>query len=247
MKIAVISDIHGNLDALEEVLKDIKQEGCDKILALGDYVMAGPEPSNTLDWFINNKENLNIEMIQGNTDYMIANYSEGLYRELTEKAPVMSEALKDDFKSLNQIQKDFLKDLPVQKSIEIDGVKILMVHGSPRRNNEDILPDTPMKDVEMMIKDVREDVVLCGHTHIPCGFQTPQKKTVVNVGSVGRPFTEEAKSCYLKISITNGKCVFEHRFVDYNKDRAALKLRSREFVGANKLAKTLLDPKLRHF
>lgn len=247
MKIAVISDIHGNLDALEEVLKDIKQEGCDKILALGDYAMAGPEPSNTLDWFINNKENLNIEMIQGNTDYMIANYSEGLYRELTEKAPVMSEALKDDFKSLNQTQKDFLKNLPVQKSIEIDGVKILMVHGSPRRNNEDILPDTPMKDVEMMIKDVREDVILCGHTHIPCGFQTPQKKTVVNVGSVGRPFTEEAKSCYLKITITNGKCVFEHRFVDYNKDRAALKLRSREFTGANKLANTLLDPKLRHF
>jgi len=247
MKIAVISDIHGNLDALEEVLKDIKQEGCDKILALGDYVMAGPEPSNTLDWFINNKENLNIEMIQGNTDYMIANYSEGLYRELTEKAPVMSEALKDDFKSLNQTQKDFLKNLPVQKNIEIDGVKILMVHGSPRRNNEDILPDTPMKDVEMMIKDVQEDVILCGHTHIPCGFQTPQKKTVVNVGSVGRPFTEEAKSCYLKITITNGKCVFEHRFVDYNKDRAALKLRSREFTGANKLANTLLDPKLRHF
>ena len=159
----------------------------------------------------------------------------------------MSEALKDDFKSLNQTQKDFLKNLPVQKSIEIDGVKILMVHGSPRRNNEDILPDTPMKDVEMMIKDVREDVILCGHTHIPCGFQTPQKKTVVNVGSVGRPFTEEAKSCYLKITITNGKCVFEHRFVDYNKDRAALKLRSREFTGANKLANTLLDPKLRHF
>ena len=122
MKIAVISDIHGNLDVLEEVLKDIKQEGCDKILALGDYAMAGPEPSNTLDWFINNKENLNIEMIQGNTDYMIANYSEELYRELTEKAPVMSEALKDDFKSLNQTQKDFLKNLPVQKSIEIDGV-----------------------------------------------------------------------------------------------------------------------------
>ena len=133
-------------------------------------------------------------------------------------------------------EKEFLKNLPPQKTIEVDGVKILLVHGSPRRNNEDILPDTPMFEIEKMVKDLDVSVVLCGHTHIPCGFQTVDKKTVVNVGSVGRPFTQEPKACYLRLTVTNGKCVFEHRFVEYNKDRAALKLRTREFAGSNKLA-----------
>ena len=82
---------------------------------------------------------------------------------------------------------------------------------------------------------------------MPCGFQTETKQTVVNVGSVGRPFTQNPKSCWLKITVNNGQCMFEHKFVAYNIDRAALKLRKRTFIGANKLANTLIDPKLRHF
>lgn len=247
MRIAVISDIHGNMDALEAVLESIKKERCEKIFALGDYAMAGPQPEDTINWFMQNSEAYNITMIQGNTDLMIANYSDELYKTLAEKAPVMAEALKDDHASIGQAHKEFLQNLPQKHSLEIDKVKILLVHGSPRRNNEDILPDTSMNDVRSMIQGVEEDVILCGHTHIPCGFQTPEKKTVVNVGSVGRPFTKDPKACYLKLTITDGKCVFEHKFVDYNKERAALKLRKRVFIGVNKLANTLLDPELRHF
>lgn len=245
MKIAVISDIHGNMDALEAVMEDIEFEHCEKIFALGDYAMAGPEPSATVDWFMKNSDKL--DMIQGNTDSMIANYSEELYQEMSQKAPVMAEALKNDFQILHPIQKDFLKNLPEQLEVEVDGVKFLLVHGSPQRNNEDILPDTPMAIVENMIKDISADVVLCGHTHIPCGFQTTSKKTVVNAGSVGRPFTPEPKSCYLVITVKDGKCVFKHKFVKYNNERAAMKLRGREFAGVNKLANTLIDPQVRHF
>lgn len=247
MKIAVISDIHGNMDALESVLESIKKDRCDKIFALGDYAMAGPQPEDTINWFMQNAESHNITMIQGNTDYMIANYTDDLYKELSEKAPVMAEALKDDHASIGQAHIDFLQNLPTKQSLEIDNVKILLVHGSPRRNNEDILPETSMNEVRSMLSGVEEDVILCGHTHIPCGFQTPEKKTVVNVGSVGRPFTEEPKACYLKLTITNGKCVFEHKFVEYNNERAALKLRKRVFIGVNKLANNLIDPQLRHF
>ena len=216
MKIAVISDIHGNLDALMAVIEDIKQEGCEKIFALGDYAMAGPQPVETVNWFMQNSEKENITMIQGNTDFMIANYNEELFQNISSNAPVMAEALKDDVVILNDEQKLFLKNLPVQKSVEEEGVKILLVHGSPRRNNEDILPNTSMELLSEMLESVNEDVVLCGHTHLPCGFQTPNKKTVVNVGSVGRPFTPEPKSCYLKMTLINGKAVFEHRFVEYN-------------------------------
>ncbi len=248
MKIAVISDIHGNMEALEAVMDDINFQGCEKIFTLGDYAMAGPEPAAAVKWFMNKAETSNkFTMIQGNTDLMIATYTEALYTELSEKAPVMAEALKDDFYRLNQNEKDFLNKLPQQVELEEDGVKILLVHGSPRRNNEDISPDTKMAEVERMLEFVDADLILCGHTHIPCGFQTSKKQTVVNAGSVGRPFTPEPKACWLKITIQNGKFVIEHRFVKYNVERAALKLRKREFAGVNKLANTLLDPKVRHF
>ena len=223
MKIAVISDIHGNMDALEAVMKDIKEQECEKIFVLGDYAMAGPEPSKVVNWFFEKQFESNFKLIQGNTDLMIADFTNDLYDILKTKAPVMAEALKNDVLILNQIQKDFLKNLPFQMELEEERVKILLVHGSPRRNNEDISPNLPLEDVEKMLENVTADVILCGHTHLPCGYQTSKKQTVVNVGSIGRPFTSDAKPCYLKLSINNGQCLFEHRFVDYDKKTASQK------------------------
>jgi len=247
MKIAVISDIHGNMEALNAVMKDIEEQKCEKLFVLGDYAMAGPEPKLTVDYFMNKINDENIDMIQGNTDLMIAGYNEELYSFLKEKAPVMAEALKDDARIISDEEKTFLKNLPAQKEITVGGVKFLLVHGSPRRNNEDILQDTPLNEIEEMLAGVDADVILCGHTHIPCGFQTTKQQTVVNDGSVGRPFTPEPKACYLIIMVTNGKCVFEHHFVEYDNKKAAEKVRERGFVGAEKLAKTLLNPIERHF
>ncbi len=247
MKIAVISDIHGNMEALNAVMKDIEDKKCEKVFVLGDYAMAGPEPSSVVGFFWTKKFDSNFSMIQGNTDLMIASYDEDLYKTLKEKAPVMAEALKNDAEILTPDEKSFLKELPAQLEVEAGGVKFLLVHGSPRKNNEDILPDTPLEKVEKMLEYVLADVVLCGHTHIPCGFQTSLKKTVVNAGSVGRPFTPKPQACYLIIDVVEGKCIFEHQFVDYDKEKAAKKLMRRPFWGADKLAKTLLDPKERHF
>lgn len=247
MKIAVISDIHGNMEALEAVMQDINKRGCERIFVLGDYAMAGAEPAKTVDFFMNKKSDSRYSMIQGNTDLMIVDYTEETYESVRAKAPIMAAALKDDVKILSSAEKDFLKQLPAQLEEEIEGVKFLLVHGSPRRNNEDILPDTPLEEVEKMLENVDADVVLCGHTHIPCGFQTSTKKTVVNAGSVGRPFTPEPKSCYLTINVENGACEFEHFFVSYNNELAAEKLRKCNFEGAEKLAAMLLCPKERHF
>jgi len=247
MKIAVISDIHGNMEALEAVMSDIQEKGCDKLFVLGDYAMAGPEPKLAIEYFMNKESNPNVEMIQGNTDAMIADYNYEIYDSIKIKAPVMAEALQDDYKQLGIQEKTFLKNLPIQKEVDVEGIKILLVHGSPRKNNEDILPETRMEDVEEMLADVDSQVIVCGHTHIPCGFQTSTKQTVINVGSVGRPFTSEPKSCYATITINNGKCLFEHHFVKYDNNKAADKLKVRNFWGADKLAATLLNPTERHF
>ncbi len=250
MKIAVISDIHGNMEAIEAVMADIEKKECEKIFVLGDYAMAGPEPDWAVQYFMNRKDNPKFTMIQGNTDLMIADYSEELYNKLKENAPIMAEALKSDVSILNPLEKKFLRNLPIQKEVEAEGVKFLLVHGSPRKNNEDILPDTPIDEVEKMLVNVDADVILCGHTHIPCGFQTESKKTVVNDGSIGRPFFTQQGipfACYLLVDVKAGKCVFEHQFVDYDREKAAEKLAQRDFQGADKLAEMLLNPEKRHF
>lgn len=244
MKIAVISDIHGNMEALNSVLDDIEGNKCDRIFCLGDYAMAGPEPAKAIEKV---QELKNAVLIQGNTDWMIANYTEDIYNSIKEAAPVMAEALKNDFEILSNEQKEFLKNLPEKMSLDVEGVKVLLVHGSPRKNNENIFPDTTLEEIEKMLEGVNADVVLCGHTHMPCGFQTTNKITVVNDGSVGRPFTDEPKSCYLILTINNGQCLFEHRFVEYDNAKASEKMLLRSFNGKEKLAQTLIKPTERHF
>ena len=247
MKIAVLSDIHGNMDALSAVLEDVKEQGCNKMYCLGDYAMAGPEPDKTISKIIELRNEYDMTLIQGNTDLMIAEYSEERCNSLKTTAPVMAEALKDDVRIISSDKIEFLKQLPEKIQTEEDGIKILLVHGSPRKNNENILPDTPLEEVEQMLEGVDATLILCGHTHIPCGFQTSKGQTVINVGSVGRPFTEKPKACYLVLTISDGKYLIEHRFVKYDNEAASRKILERTFEGKEKLAETLIHPSERHF
>lgn len=237
MKIAVISDIHGNVEALEAVLNDINNEKCEKIFCLGDLAMAGPEPSRTLNKIKELSKNENFTLIQGNTDEMLSKFSQEVFEALKGMNGTMSSAYVADCEELSENDKIFLRDLDKTKELKISGVKILLVHGSPRKNNENIFPDLPITEVEEMIKGTDANLILCGHTHMPCGYQTNTNQTVVNVGSVGRPFSEEPKSCYLIIDISaDSKFVVYHKFVSYDVKTASEKLKERKFPGAEKLA-----------
>lgn len=242
MKIAVISDIHANLHALTAVINDFEKHKVDKVFALGDYVMAGPQPVETIKFILTQPW----EMIQGNTDKMIVDYSETLYQKTKKAFPVMGEALKYDISVLPERAVEFLKSLPAEKIVEVEGVKIHLVHGSPRRNNENIYPDLKPEIVEEMTLNSDANLILCGHTHIPCGYQLNNKKTVVNVGSVGRSMTKNAMPCYAIIEIQNGEFTVEHHFVNYEREIAADIIRSHNFEGADRLAEMLFNTENRH-
>lgn len=246
MKVAVISDIHGNMQALDTVLDDIKKENCEKILCLGDLAMAGPEPVKAIDVIKKLYDENKLELIQGNTDEMIVKYDK-FSSLVKDKFPVMGSALENDVEVIPKEQKDFLNSLPAQKTLNINGVKILMVHGSPRRNDENIMPNLAINEIEGIIEGVDEDLILCGHTHIPCGYQTSKGQTVVNDGSVGRPFTSNPQACYAIVEFNNGTFEVMHKFMDYDREEAAEILSKRAFKGADKLAKILLKPEERHF
>lgn len=246
MKIAIISDIHGNMQAMEAVLENIKQENCEKIFCLGDLAMAGPEPSKMIDFIQKLMKENNFTLIQGNTDEMIANCDNQILHMLRENNPVMANALQSDVMEISEPQKDFLRNLPATKEIEQDGIKILLVHGSPRKNNENIFPDLKLEEVEEMIKGTNANIIFCGHTHVPCGYQTNTNQTVVNTGSVGRPFSAEPKACYAVLEIENGTFTIKHNLVSYDVKTASKILSERNFDGCKKLAKMLLHATSRY-
>ena len=242
MKIAVISDVHANLHALTAVINDFQKRGIERIFALGDYAMAGAQPVETMKFVLTQ----NWDMIQGNTDELIAHYNDEVYNLVKKTFPVMGEALKYDVSILPTEYIEFLKNLPKEKFIEIDGVRIHLVHGSPRKNNENIYPNLKPEIVEEICSSSNADLILCGHTHIPCGYQLESKKTVINVGSVGRSMTEDAMPCYLLLDVKNKEYTAEHVFVDYDRDTVANIIRNHPYKGADKLAGMLYNTTKRH-
>lgn len=248
MKIAIISDIHGNIDALNNVLNDIKKEDCNKIFCLGDIAMAGPQPKETIAKIKLLTEKDNFHIIQGNTDKMLSEFSFDIYNEIIKTSTVMASAYLADSQLLSEEEKNFLKNLPKQEEINLFGIKILLVHGSPRKNNENIYPNLSIKEVEEIIKDTNANLIFCGHTHMPCGYQTNSEQTIVNVGSVGRPFSETPKACYviLDINETNSTYTIKHKLIEYDVEHASNILRERKFEGSDKLAQMLIKATSRY-
>ena len=236
IKVAVISDIHGNLEALKSVLDDINSSGIKRLLVLGDLALMGPEPEETVTFIKQLASEYDIDIIQGNTDLFIVNDAVPNIPDFAKNSIIYAkEVLSDENIS-------FLKILPKEKSIKIGETSVLMVHGSPRKNDENILPAKSIKEIKPMIENVKETLILCGHTHLPAGYQI-EKQTVVNVGSVGRPFTEDQKACYVVLEIDENKkdsFSVEHRFVSFDVQTAAKKLENQNFDGAKYLSELLL-------
>lgn len=235
MKIAVISDIHANTSALEAALDKIKSLKTDKIFCLGDILMAGYDPNGTAK-IITKLDNL--EIIQGNTDKMVTCFSEELLEKAKKKSPCMGYALEDDLKIIDEKYKDFVRNLPESKYIEINGLKIQLVHGSPRQQDENIYPNLALEDVEKMVESSSADLILCGHTHIPCGYSLESGKTVVNVGSIGRSMTEDKMPYWAMLDIDdNGTFQIEHTSVKYDNKKVSEYIKNRGFKCALDLAK----------
>lgn len=248
MKIAVLSDIHGNLNALQAVLSDIDFQNADKIFICGDLAMAGPEPSETIDFIIDLKKKRDITIIQGNTDEMIIKSTGNIDDKYTPPNEIMANSLEYAQKFLRSDQKEFLFELPKQYREKIGNLDILLVHGSPRKNNEDILPGMNLDMIREIISGTDADIIFCGHTHLPVIYHI-DKQVIVNAGSVGRPFTEKPDACYAILDypdLTKKEFHVQHRFVPYDYQAASNKLASLPFKGAEKLARMLVKASSRY-
>lgn len=244
MRFAVISDIHGNLTALKEVLDDCELMNIERYFFLGDLALAGPEPSETIDFIREFEKKHLVTIIQGNTDEMIVNYYNTKDDKYLPPNKIMAEALKYVINVLRPDQIEYLASIPPNFEEKMGMLKMLFVHGSPRKNNEDILPNIEPDKLEEIVKDLPHDIIFCGHTHIPAklGYKN---KTILNVGSVGRPLTPEPHMCYAIINyfdFDTKMYTIMHKSLDYKKEEAAEKLRKLPFEGSDKLADMLISP-----
>ena len=232
--IALISDIHGNLEALEAVLADIATRGVDRVYCLGDIIGYGPNPCECLDIVMRRCD----KTILGNHDQAALFDPEG-FNPTALKAIYWTRDRLDNGPGSSDIVNsrwDFLGELP--RSSDEGDVKF--VHGSPRDpTNEYVFPEFVFDTHKMeTLFGKTKLLTFMGHTHLPgifttelefitpddCDhtYQVADQKLMVNVGSVGQPRDENNRSCYVTYDDSNRTIRF-HR-VDYDRSVTAEKI-----------------------
>ena len=204
MKIAVIADVHGNLEAFKAVITAIGK--ADKILALGDFVGYGAKPNEVIQM----ANELKMVSVMGNHDYA----------SLTDNAsgfnPYAAAAAHWTYKNLSDENKKFLSTLPLTANFRIGDHLLFLVHGSPLDPlNDYIFPSTDEYLLCDLLKKACSDVLLLGHTHIPMLIKL-KEGYILNPGGVGQPRDLNPNASYTIISEKSGNLYFEQHRIKYN-------------------------------
>ncbi len=183
-RIGLISDIHGNLLALEAVLAELDREELDGLVCLGD-VAVGPQPAETLA----RVHALGCPVVKGNWDEW---FCEGIPPADDETGRKLAEVGEWWAGQLSDADIALMRGF--SPTVELDlggGETALCFHGSPSSNMEWIYSVTPDETLSQILGDTREQVLLCGHTHVQM-LRRHEQSVIVNPGSVGLPFSDWA-------------------------------------------------------
>jgi putative phosphoesterase len=203
-RIAVLSDVHGNLLALEAVRKALKKEKPDVVLVAGDLVMNGPEPGATVD-AIREMERDGAIVVQGNTDVAVADadyaaafpwlLEYGIPDSMRSAAEWAHDALEDEHLA-------WLRRLPAERRVRIGDDLVLVTHASPGSQTQgfDQGLDPSTTTERMSRTDAR--VICCGHTHMP-EVREFGWKVIVNAGSAGYVFDGDPTASWALVTIND--------------------------------------------
>lgn len=196
MRIAVISDVHANLYALESVLADIHRREADEILCAGDLVGYGPHPNQVVERI----KALGIRCVQGNYDDAVANARLvcGCDYPDAQSMEVGIASLSWTDERLTPDNREFLRLLPATLRLRAGECRLLLAHGSPRRLNEYLHADTPAERLAEIFDQTDADVLVVGHTHRPYHRQVGRRH-LINAGSVGQPRDGDNRAAYVII------------------------------------------------
>jgi putative phosphoesterase len=197
-RVAIITDLHGNLPALEASLDAIDTVGLDALYCGGDLVGYGPHPNEVCALI----EQRAIPTVYGNYDYAIARdledcgcaYVTQHDRELGQQSIAWTLAHTD------QRSKDFMRGLPFDLRFELGEQRVRLVHGSPRKVNEYLFEDKPARTFERIAALSDCDVLVFGHTHKPW-IREYGGVLFVNCGSVGKPKDGDTRAAFAVLEL----------------------------------------------
>jgi putative phosphoesterase len=183
-RVAVITDIHANLPALEASLDAIDAIGVDQVFCGGDLVGYGPHPNEVCRLIAHRQ----IPTIYGNYDYAIARDLDdcGCAYVTTHDRALGQRSVAWTLANTDPDAKAFMRELPFDRRFELGDQRIRLVHGSPRKVNEYLFEDKPARLYERLAASAQCDVLLFGHTHKPWVHEYGGV-VFVNCGSVGKP------------------------------------------------------------
>lgn len=204
LRIAIVSDIHGNAVALEAVRAALRKEKPDAICIAGDLVLNGPSPAETVD-AIRELEDDGALVVQGNTDIAVADF------DYSAAFPWMSDGVPETFQAaaewahaaLGEERLDWMRRLPAERRLRGEGVLSLVTHASPGSQTAgfDQALDASVTVERLSHTDAR--VVACGHTHIP-EVRDFGWKMIVNAGSAGYVFDGDPTASWGLVTIAAG-------------------------------------------
>ena len=215
MKIALISDIHANLPALEAILAHAKGQGVKKVWCLGDLVQFNAFP----DEVVKTIRKVSSKTIHGNVDWMVLSMKQYLKKTPYKELPEEEAPFAWSYLQLSKKNKKYLKNLPEKLEIKVKGYRFLLVHGSPMANDDPIYLDTTDERLLELSAITKADFILCGHTHKPF-IREVDGVQFINPGSVGRPIDNDPRACYAILNIKKSSITVEFFRVEFNMDIA---------------------------
>jgi predicted phosphodiesterase len=218
MKIALFSDIHANLPALEAFFKDVDNRQPDAIYCLGDLVGYNIWPNEV----IREIRKRRIPTIAGNYDFGIGRGIDDCgcaYKTDTEKA---NGAVSISYTNqvVQEEERKYLRTLPAHIKVEFqlnnDKLNLLLVHGSPRKINEYLFEDREEKSLLRIMEDADADIMCFGHTHKPYHRILPTQadesghyRHAINIGSVGKPKDGDPRGGYVMLHINENSSILD--------------------------------------
>lgn len=220
MKLAVIADIHGNLQALEAVLEDAEKNGADKIIINGDLVNRGPESVAVMErvWdrgfaiTLGNHDDLMRKWVEHDPDLPQSWFGDPFWEGTAWSARKLEAA--------GWIA--VFRTLPMTHRVAPEGAPVLLLsHGSPRHYREGYGKFLTDADISEIVQMHPADILIGSHTHQPLTRRWGRYR-VFNTGAVGTPFNGDPRAQYLLMTLSRGDWTPEFRAVPYDR-RAALR------------------------
>ncbi len=231
-RVAAIYDIHGNLPALEAVLREIQRERVEQIVVGGD-VVPGPMPREVMALLVDLE--IPVRFIRGDGERAVLARLGGVE---TDSVPEQfREIIRWSGEELTHEQARLQADWPETLPLAVAGLgDVLFCHGTPRRDNEIFTRLTPDASLRPVFEHVRAHVVVCGHTHMQFDRWVGDAR-VVNAGSIGMPFGEPGAYWLLL-----GPDI-ELRHTEYDLAAAEARVRATEYPHADEFAaQNVLEP-----